>query len=222
MVNEEVLEANAEAALKCAADPGASASFNATGPVQVKQLTYERDEARVELEQSSGRVRRSTGNVQELMGMVETLTTERNTTTAGLEMPVKERDTARANVQMITAEHDADRTESQAFLQQTEEFYEALRDVESTNDRLRRDMQNMNRRRGPWYRDYRDFGTRAWFVVSSETRMMVRDMWVRADRMCVDLDLHMHDIVAGLDVDCLMDNGTFEAYEEELPLQEQG
>lgn len=51
--------------------------------------------------------------------------------------------------------------------------------------------------------------------------MIVLDMWFRVNHVCVDLDQHMHGIVDGRNVGGLTNIVGFDAYEEEVKLQEQ-
>lgn len=80
-------------------------------------------------------------------------------------MEAAERDAARSAVQTVTAERDKAQTEVQKLRQQTEEFGEARFDMERTISLLWQGMQDIASRRNAWYRERRDFGTRARFAV---------------------------------------------------------
>lgn len=99
-------------------------------------------------------------------------------------------------------------------------FSKARFDVERSAAPLRLDIHDLGRRRGSWYRERCDFGTRTWFAIRFATRMIVRDMFCQAYIVCTDLDRHINDIIAGRYFYGLTGNAAFETYEEEIPLQE--
>lgn len=199
-----VVEANASVALTLA-----------HSAVQLQHMMDELDAARTRLAQWMSLSGQWTAYVQRLTMLVGLLPGERF-------MAVTERDDAHATVRTVTAERDAYRTDFQTLCQKTKAFAEARRDVDRTISWLRRDMRSMDRRHGAWYRDLREFGTRAQIAVQSAARMMLRETWSRANRVAGELDLYMDNIVTGRDDPGLTDKDFYEAYEELVPLQAPG
>lgn len=101
----------------------------------------------------------------------------------------------------VTGERDTAWREAENLRRRTEGFDQVRRDVERTIARLRRFVQDMNRRRGARDRECRDIETRTRFAVRYATRIMVCDVWQRSDDICALLDRHTGNIFAGQTVD---------------------
>lgn len=83
---------------------------------------------------------------------------------------------------------------------------------------IRRDIQNINRRRGACYWERLDVKTRTWFAVWCATRLVVRDMWKQLDDIWALLDREIGNLVAGKTVYELENKDEFSAFGDDVPL----
>lgn len=118
----------------------------------------------------------------------------------------------------VTGERNTAWWEAEDVHGRIEGFAQVRREVERTIARLQRDVQEMNRRRGAWYRERWDIEAPTRLAIQGATRLMLRDVWQRLDEIRALLDMEIRKILAGNTVDDLKNNEAFSAFEDGVPL----